>query len=456
MSDYEKLLERYDRPGPRYTSYPTAPAWSDEFTDEDYLQRLKASGSRQDEELSLYVHIPYCNEMCFFCGCTTIITQRHEKEEPYVDLVLAEARLAHRAMGASRPVAQHHWGGGTPTFLSPPMIEKLFLGLSALFGLAEDAEVSIEVDPRVTTQDHLKTLKQLGFNRISMGVQDFDDEVQKTINRIQSFEQTEAVVNGARDLGFVSVNLDLVYGLPHQTKESFGKTLERVYELDPDRIACYSYAHVPWLKKHQRVIPEDSLPRGSDKLGLYLTALESFLSQGYVTIGMDHFAKADDELSIAANDGSLHRNFMGYSTHPADEMISFGMSSISEIDGAFSQNFKAISEWQSPIDAGRLPVDRGLVRTPEDNRRRKLILDLMCRFKVEFVDHGGTEEFRRVYAAELAALAPMVDDGLLRIADDRIDVTEIGRLFVRNICMTFDAHLDRDREQKGPRYSRTV
>ena len=456
MSEYEKLLARYDRPGPRYTSYPTAPAWSDDFTAADYVERLRASGSRQDDELSLYVHIPYCNEMCFFCGCTTIVTQRHEKEEPYVDRLLAEASLAHRAMSASRSVAQHHWGGGTPTFLSPPMIEKLFTGLSALFPLAEDAEVSIEVDPRVTTQDQLKTLKQLGFNRISMGVQDFDDQVQKTINRVQSFEETEAVVNGARDLGFVSVNLDLVYGLPHQTKQSFDNTLERVYELDPDRIACYSYAHVPWLKKHQRVIPENALPRGSDKLGLYLTALDSFLGRGYVAIGMDHFAKANDELSIAANNGTLHRNFMGYSTHPADEMISFGMSSISEIDGAFSQNFKTISEWQSPIDEGRLPVDRGLVRSAEDNRRRKLILDLMCRFKVEFQDHGGAEEFMMTYATELAALTPMVDDGLLRIAEDRIDITETGRLFVRNICMVFDSHLDADKDQKGPMYSRTV
>ena len=324
MSDYRELLAKYDRPGPRYTSYPTAPAWCDDFGPVDYAERLRESG-KSSTPMSLYVHIPYCESMCYFCGCSTVITQRHDKEAPYVDAVLREARLVRETMGNSRTVAQHHWGGGTPTFLSPEHLAKLYRGIDELFPTAADAEVSIEVDPRITTHEQLAMLADLGFNRVSMGVQDFNPEVQKAIHRVQSFEKTESLVQSARALGFRSVNLDLIYGLPHQTEASFAATLEQFHELNADRIACYGYAHVPWLKKHQRVIPESALPTGADKLALYLVALESFLERGYVAIGMDHFARPDDELAIAAESGTLHRNFMGYSTHPADDMVSFGM-----------------------------------------------------------------------------------------------------------------------------------
>jgi len=454
MADLQDLLTRYDKPGPRYTSYPTAPIWSDEFSAQDYQERLRSAGQHSDA-MSLYAHIPYCNAMCYFCGCSAVITQRHEKEAPYVDRVLREAAMVHQVMGSSRPIAQHHWGGGTPTFLSPEMIEKLFLGLCELFPLTDNAEVSIEVDPRVTTREHLETLARIGFNRISMVVQDFDARVQETINRVQSFEQTEAVVLSARELGFVSVNLDLVYGLPYQTNEGVQRTLEQVHELSPDRIACYSYAHVPWIRKHQRVIPEEALPRGAEKLGLYLTALEDMVAHGYSPIGMDHFAKNDDELAIAAEDGSLHRNFMGYSTHPAEDMVSFGMSAISEMDGAFSHNQKDLPAWESAIDSGALPVHRGMVRSEEDDRRRRIILDLMCHFRLDFNQHGGAEDFTRRYATELEMIAPMAADGLVILDPDGIRVTSLGRLFVRNVCMSFDAYLDRDAET-GPRYSRTI
>lgn len=455
MTGYRDLLTKYDKPGPRYTSYPTAPVWRDDFTADDYTGRLRIAAKKVDEPMSLYVHIPYCNAMCFFCGCSTVITQRHEKEEPYVDRVLTEARMAHEAMGNSRSVAQHHWGGGTPTFLSPPMIEKLFRGLCELYPLTEDAEVSIEVDPRVTTRAQMEMLAKLGFNRISMGVQDFNEKVQTTINRVQTYEQTEAIVTSSRELGFVSANLDLVYGLPFQTPDSFARTLDRFHELEPDRIACYSYAHVPWLKKHQRVIPEDALPMGGDKLALYLQALDSFLGRGYAAIGMDHFAKVDDELSLAVGNGTLHRNFMGYSTHPAEDMLSFGMSSISEMDGTFAQNFKHLKEWEEAVDANRLPVDRGLRRSDDDERRRRIILDLMCHFRLEFDTHDGAQEFGDRYATEMSGLEPFVEDELVVIDDGGISVTETGRLFVRNICMTFDAYLKHD-EKTGPRFSRTV
>lgn len=454
---YAELLSRYDKPGPRYTSYPTAPCWSADFGADQYRERLQAAGQKTDRPLSLYVHIPYCNALCFFCGCATVITQRHEKEAPYVDAVLREAELAQTAMGGSgRRVAQHHWGGGTPTFLGPTQLRRLFEGLNALFPVTDDAEVSIEVDPRVTSAAQLECLRELGFNRISMGVQDFDAKVQKTINREQSFEQTRAIVDKARELGFLSVNLDLVYGLPYQSAASFAATLDGFFELDADRIACYSYAHVPWLKKHQKVIPEAALPKGADKLGLYLQALDGFLSHGYVAIGMDHFAKATDELSVAAGAGKLHRNFMGYTTRPAEDMLSFGMSSISELDGAFAQNHKILREWQAAVDAGELPVDRGLRRSADDERRRRIILDLMCRFELRFDQHGGAEDFRKSHARELQELEAMQADGLVEVDASGIRVTEAGRLFVRNICMSFDAYLDREGKREGPMFSRTV
>ena len=454
MNDLHDLLNRYDKPGPRYTSYPTAPVWNDQFTAEDYRERLRAAGQRS-EPMSLYTHIPYCNALCLFCGCSMVVTQRHEKEQPYVDRVLHEAAMVHEAMGSTRPIVQHHWGGGTPTFLSPAMLEKLFVGLCELFPLTDDAEVSIEIDPRVTTREQLESLAKVGFNRISMGVQDFDLKVQETINRVQSFEQTELLVTAARDLGFTSVNLDLIYGLPYQTVEGFERTLDLVHELSPDRIACYGYAHVPWIRKHQKVLPENALPQGSAKLDLYLAALDNMVAHGYAAIGMDHFAKNEDELAVAANNGTLHRNFMGYSTHPAEDMVSFGMSAISEMDGAFSHNEKDLKGWETMIDADQLPVHRGMVRSVDDDQRRRIILDLMCHFRLEFNQHGGADDFRTRYASELQSLDPMVADGLVSISSDEIAITETGRLFVRNICMAFDAYLDHDTE-KGPRYSRTV
>lgn len=451
------LLSRYDRPGPRYTSYPTAPMWSESFGPEDYGTALGAAGGKT-APLSLYVHVPYCEQMCWFCGCTTVITQDHGREDPYIDTVVKEARLVREALGAERRVTQHHWGGGTPTFLSPRNIERLFLGVGELFPLTDDAEVSIEVDPRVTTREQLVVLRRIGFNRISMGVQDFDATVQKAVHREQSFEQTKAVVDGARELGFLSVNVDLIYGLPHQTTGSFRRTLDLVHELRPDRIAYYGYAHVPWLKKHQRVIPEAALPLGKAKLDLYLAALDSFLEHGYEAIGMDHFALAEDEMAVAARSGSLHRNFMGYATHPAEDMVAFGMSAISEVAGTFAHNYKDIRTWTDKVERGQLPTDRGLRRSADDEARRRLILDLMCRFRVRFAEHGGREAFRSRFESEWERLQPMVADGLACITEDGIEVTETGRLFVRNLCMVFDAYLNGagSSGDSGPRFSRTV
>ena len=410
----------------------------------------------------MYVHLPYCESMCWFCGCNVVITQDRGKGANYVDEVLREATLARGFLGddADRPVVQHHWGGGTPTFLPPEHLVRLFEGLVALYPLSgDDAEVSIEVDPRVTTREQLEALHAAGFNRVSMGVQDFNDEVQQAIHRVQPFEMTQRTVESAREIGYESVNIDLVYGLPHQTPERFDYTLERALALRPDRVACYSYAHVPWLKKHQRVIPEDALPTGEAKLKLYLQALAAFGEGGYVPIGMDHFARAEDALAVAAEAGALHRNFMGYTTRPAGDMLSFGMTAISEIDGAFAQNLKTLPEWLAKLDGGELPVERGLRRDADDEARRRIILDLMCHFRLSFADHGGAASFAKTYAPELAVLRPMQDDGLLELDEDGITVTRLGRLFVRNLCMPFDAWLNKRKggdSSGSARFSRTV
>lgn len=450
------LLTRYDRPGPRYTSYPTAPVWTEAFGPQQYAERLQAAGRRAGEPLSLYVHVPYCASMCWYCGCSVVISKDQEKIDSYVDHVLAEAALVRSHLGAERPVLQHHWGGGTPTSLSPAAIHRLFSGLKRLFPFAPGAEVSVEVDPRVTTREHLQALVDEGCTRLSMGVQDFDPKVQAAIHREQSLATTSGLIAQARELGFTSINVDLVYGLPHQHVEGFAHSLQLVDQLSPDRIACYSYAHVPWLKKHQSVIDEAALPLGAAKLELLRTAIEHFVGQGYEPIGMDHFARSTDELAVAARAGRLHRNFMGYTTRPASEMLAFGVTAIGEVDGAFVQNHKEVTRWRELIEQGVLPVHKGHRRSVDDDARRRIILDLMCRFRLRWADHGGAAAFQRRYADELARLQPMAADGLCTVDADGITVQPVGRLLVRNLCMAFDAYLDRSGAPAAGRFSRTV
>jgi len=453
-----ELLERYDRPGPRYTSYPTAPVWTDNFGPSDYGSRLAAAGQKGDEPFSLYVHIPYCESMCWYCACSVVVNKDPSRVASYVDTVLQEADLVASQLGKTqRRVLQHHWGGGTPTFLPPHECRRLFEGLCERFPLQDGAEVSIEVDPRVTTQEHLEVLADVGFHRISMGLQDFDAEVQEAVNRVQPFEMTRDMVHQARALGFDSINLDLIYGLPHQRLESFARTLDLVGELEPDRVACYSYAHVPWLKKHQKLIPESKLPNGSEKQALFRLALDALSDIGMEPIGMDHFARSTDELNIAAREGRLHRNFMGYTTRVAEDMLSFGVTSIGEVDGAFTQNLKIIKTWREAIERGELPTQRGHRRSPEDDRRRRIILDLMCRFRLDYDDHGGRETFTKDYARELERLAPMAEDGLLTISSDGLTVTTAGKLLIRNLAMAFDAYLPgQQADNDGPQFSQTV
>ncbi len=458
-----ELLLRYDQPGPRYTSYPTAPVWTEDFGEREWREALARANRRSAAPFSLYVHIPFCRSMCFYCGCNVVVTQREEKAREYVDVMLKEVALLAEALPDRRTLKQHHWGGGTPTYLPPEEIVRLYRGIEARFPPAGDAEISIEVDPRVTTFDHLEALHHLGFRRISMGVQDFTPKVQQAIHRVQSRELTKSLVDEARRVGFTSVNVDLVYGLPHQEPETFGETIETILDWKIDRIACYSYAHVPWLKKHQRALPEEALPGREEKFALLALALETFGRAGYEMIGFDHFARAEDDLAWAAREGKLHRNFMGYSTRmeagrEGEDMLMLGVTSIGEVAGAFGQNPKERRDWAGAISEGRLPVHRGHRRNAEDEERRRIILDIMCDYRVEFANFEaeGRPPFRERYAKALRSLEPLVEDGLLELGDEALVVTPKGRVFLRNICMPFDAYLEKQRAEGRPMFSRTV
>ncbi|MHC4923413.1 MAG: oxygen-independent coproporphyrinogen III oxidase [Planctomycetota bacterium] len=454
------LLARYDRAGPRYTSYPTAVEFSEEFGPAEYRKRLAAAAERTSEPLSLYAHVPFCSSRCSFCACTVLITRNPRVSERYLGRLLREIELVAPLLGERRRVAQLHWGGGTPTYLDPEQIGRLFGAFREHFEFEPDAEIALEVDPRVTVPEQMELLRELGFNRISMGVQDFDARVQTAINRIQPLSSTRNLVNHARELGFGSVNLDLVYGLPHQTEEGFLRTIDEVVSLRPDRLAVYSFAMVPWLKRNQRLIDQTALPEPAVKLRLYGHAREKFLDAGYRIIGMDHFALPEDELSVAAENRALHRNFMGYATRPAPDMVGFGMSSIGEVSGAFVQNQKRITRWEEMIDAGELPVHRGFALNEDDHRRRAVILDLMCNFHVDRIgweDRFGLS-FDDTFARELEELtAPdgPVDHGFVEVGEEGIDVTEMGTLFVRNLAMIFDSYR-REKQGDAPVFSRTV
>ncbi len=454
------LLRKYDRAGPRYTSYPTAVEFQDSFGPAAYRERLAAAAKRTDLPLSLYAHIPFCRSRCSFCACTVLITRNPRVSEKYLGYLLREIDLVAPLLGDRRRVKQLHWGGGTPTYLDLEQIRRLAAKFREHFVLEPDAEVALEVDPRVTSTEQMGLLRELGFNRVSMGVQDFDDAVQEAINRTQPYAMTRDLIATARRLGFHSVNVDLVYGLPRQTEEGFRRTLGEVLEIRPDRLAVYSFAMVPWLKRNQRLIRQEELPSPDVKLRLFGHAREAFLGAGYQAIGMDHFALPDDELSVAARGRVLHRNFMGYTTRPAPDMVGFGMSSIGEVGGAFVQNHKSIMRYYDLVDAGELPVERGYALDGDDERRRAVILSLMCNFHLsvpEWETRFG-RSFAEEYAAELAELAAPggpQEHGFVRVTAAAVEVTPLGTLFVRNLAMVFDRYLKAKRGDR-PAFSRTV
>ncbi len=452
------LLERYDRPGPRYTSYPTAPLFTGDYDQAVYRDRLRAASKRADDPLSMYVHLPFCQERCTFCGCNVVVSPHRGPEEGYLDTLERELDLLAEALAPRRTLNQLHWGGGTPTYLSPEQCERLFAAITSRFALTEGAEVAIEVDPCVTTREHLETLSRLGFNRISMGLQDTNPEVQRAVKRIQPLELTHEQVDEARRLGFESVNIDLIYGLPLQTRESFRDCIRTVIaELAPDRLACFSYAHVPWIKPHQKQLDERTLATGWEKFSLFTTAASELVEAGYAFVGFDHFARPDDELARALVEDRVHRNFMGYTVMPAADQVGVGITAIGDVAGSYAANAKKLPDYERAITAGKLAVDRGLVRTPEDELRRGVINRLICtlRLDLEWVAREFGIDPREHFSDAFAELAPMADDGLVEISDSGIEVTPTGRFFLRNLCMPFDAYLKQPSDD-GPKYSRTV
>jgi len=452
-----ELLEKYDRPGPRYTSYPTAPHFHTEFDEDTYRERLRAVSDRADEPLSMYVHLPFCEARCTFCGCNVVISPHRGPEEAYLRMVENELDLLAEALAPRRQLSQLHWGGGTPTYLSPEQCEQLFAAITSRFPLMDGAEVALEIDPCVTTMEHLQTLRRLGFNRLSMGLQDLDPEVQRAVRRIQPLELTRDHVVEARRLGFQSVNIDLIYGLPHQTNEQFRSTVRTVIEeLAPDRVACFSYAHVPWIKPHQRQLDDSTMATGWEKFQLFVGAAEEFTAAGYRFVGFDHFARPGDELAQALDQGRVHRNFMGYTVMPASDQVGIGVSSIGDVGGSYVANEKKLAPYQRAVEAGRLPVERGIRRTDEDELRRAVINRIICTLELDFdsiADEFGVDP-RAYFADALADLEPMVADGLAEITDRAFRVTPRGRFFLRNLCMPFDAYLKEPSD--GPVYSRTV
>lgn len=454
-----ELIRRFDVSGPRYTSYPTADRFVEAFTAEQVSQAL---AQRRDGAaamllpLSLYVHIPFCESLCYYCACNKIITKHHERAETYLRYLSREVDLHTAHLGAGEMVSQLHLGGGTPTFLSDKELRELMTMLRRSFTFAPGGEYSIEVDPRTVDSARLATLAELGFNRLSFGVQDFDPAVQKAVHRIQPAEQVFALMESARSLGFESINVDLIYGLPQQTPESFDRTLAQVAQLRPDRIALYAYAHLPERFKPQRRIVAAELPPASAKLTMLSRSLAAFQDAGYVHVGMDHFALPHDALAVAKRQGRLHRNFQGYSTQPDCDLIGLGVSAIGRVGATYSQNAKTLEEYYDYLDQGHLPVVRGLALSRDDLVRRVVIMALMCQGQLDFesIDLAHLIDFKSYFAAELETLRGMQEQGLVEVNDTGIQVTDLGWFFVRGVAMVFDRYLQADRTRA--RFSKII
>ena len=449
-----ELVKKYSKPGPRYTSYPTAPHFSTEFTDSDWTEEIRSNNHNANKPLSFYFHIPFCYSLCYYCGCTTTITRDYSQSQKYLEYLISEMELIKPLLAPQREIVQLHWGGGSPSYLRPEDILKLGGAISHRFTIDKDAEIGVELDPRRLTLEHVQALRQLGFNRASLGIQDFDHAVQKAVNRINPLEMVQETVNWIRESGFQSLNLDLIFGLPLQTPERFYKTLEASLKLKPDRFAIFNFAWVPWMKPHQKLIHETDLPTPETKLAMLKMIVETLTAAGYIYIGMDHFAKRDDELTLAQRNKTLQRNFQGYSTKAGTDIYGFGMSSISQTEGAYSQNLKETQQYYKRLDAGLFPVERGLRLTEEDQIRRQIITHLMCNLELDFsvMDAQLGESFSHRFQNELDRLQEFADDGLLEILPHKLKITDSGRLFIRNIAMVFDAYL-KDNEQ---RFSKTI
>ena len=452
----EEFLAKYNRPGPRYTSYPTAPVWNDSFGPAD-LEKVFEEAESAKTPASLYMHIPFCESLCLFCACNVVIQKDKNVAPPYLEVLKRETERISRSISKARPVVQFHWGGGTPTYLSPEQIEDLFGFTRERFRFAPDSEIGIEVDPRVTSRAHLETLRKLGFNRLSMGIQDFQEEVQRAVHRLQPFEMTRDLLLNARELGFDSINVDLIYGLPYQTPASFAHTVDQIVSLSPDRIALFSYAHVPWLKKQQGSFV-GHLPEGMVKFEIFRTGLLKFVEAGYLYIGMDHFAKPGDELATAQQDRTLHRNFQGYTTKAGADLYGMGITAISGIQSAYAQNHRDIPSWQKAVEERGLATMRGYHLSQEDLLRRTVISRLLCHtvvLKDEISREFGVD-FDEYFAEELRRLEPFREDGLILLERGEIRATWLGRIFIRNLAMIFDPYLEKQQLAAKPLFSKTL
>ncbi|MCX7760235.1 MAG: oxygen-independent coproporphyrinogen III oxidase [Hydrogenothermaceae bacterium] len=451
----KELIKKYDKPAPRYTSYPPATEFSSKINKTEYVKKIIQSNERKTP-LSLYFHIPFCENACHFCGCNVIITRRKEVVEPYLQHLYREMDIYKTLIDTNnRKVAQLHWGGGTPNYLSDDQTVELFKQIKSRFEFEPKAEISIEIDPRHVDRERIFLLKDIGFNRVSFGIQDFNYKVQEAVNRIQPEEMIFDVMRWMREAGFESVNIDLIYGLPYQTLETFTDTIEKTIKLNPDRIAVFNFAYVPWLKRLQRNIDEKTLPPPEEKLKILQMTIEKLTKAGYVFIGMDHFAKPNDELAIAQRERTLHRNFQGYTTKADAELFGFGATSISMLYDGYVQNYKILRDYYETLEAGNLPIERGVYLNEDDIVRRDVIMRLMCHFRLvkSEIEEKFKIDFDRYFGYELEQLKEMENDGLLILYTDRIDVTPIGRLLIRNIASTFDIYL---RNKKERRFSKAI
>lgn len=450
------LIAKYDQSGPRYTSYPTAVQFSDAFNRERYAEIARAS-NQSGKPLSLYFHIPFCDTICFYCACNKVATKDRSKGAEYLSRVFREIEMQGKLFDRSRKVEQLHWGGGTPTFISHQEMRDLMRVTGEHFSLLDDdtGEYSIEIDPREATAETVKMLREIGFNRMSLGVQDFDERVQIAVNRIQTEAVTMAVLDAAKREGFRSVSIDLIYGLPLQTRQSFERTLDRIIQVGPDRLSVFNYAHLPSRFKPQRRIDEAQLPPAEEKLEILQMTGEKLAAAGYVYIGMDHFARPNDELAVAQRDGTLYRNFQGYSTHSNCDLVGMGMTSIGSVANCYAQNAREIDEYYQLIDSGVLPVVHGLELNRDDEIRRDVITRLICHFKLDFtvIEQRWGLNFAEYFAAELERLKPMQADGLLDMDGQGISVTPGGQLLIRNICMIFDVYM---KQHSGQRFSKVI
>lgn len=438
------LIDKYDRPGPRYTSYPTAPVWTEQVNGQRWARALESHGTRGP--FALYLHLPFCERKCLYCGCTMTVTRRQSHIDAYLDALEREVTLTMQHLGGVPEVTQMHWGGGTPNYLSSAQLARAFGLFASRVRFRHDVELSIEADPRQSSLSQLQQLRALGFNRISFGVQDLNESVQLAIGRVQPMSVVQKAVDDSRSAGFSALNVDVMYGLPHQTPARFAQTLRHVQSLKPDRVACFGYAHVPWMRPHQRAIETQALPGTHERFALLQMAVELFTSSDYGWIGLDHFAAHDDALTVAQQQRRLHRNFMGYTTMPAERLLAFGMSAISDLGRTVAQNATTIDAWREAIDRGEFPVTRGHDLTDDDVVRQRIIMELMCNLECDLPPE--------VLITAREALEGLADDGLVRTNGTRLTVTPSGRYFLRNICMAFDAHLAG--APGSARYSRAI